>query len=331
MHPRDGAGGNRNGNPKVTGGEGSGRLPRVNLASSRHEGGSHLDAVRLHERSGSGEAPMSTLAGKTILMSGGSRGIGLAIARRAARDGANVALLAKTSDPHPALEGTVHTAAAEIEAAGGQALPIVGDVRDEASIESAVARTVERFGGIDIVVNNASAIDLSPTRTLSSKKFDLMHSINMRGTFLMSQKAIAHLERSDNPHILTLSPPINLNPRWAGSHLGYTMAKYGMSLVTLGLAEELREAGIAANSLWPHTLIATAAVRNLLGGERGIARSRSPEIMADAAHVVLTSPSRDCTGNFFIDDVVLREAGVTDLSVYGGPDETLERDIFLDE
>ena len=274
---------------------------------------------------------MNTLAGRTILMSGGSRGIGLAIALRAAREGANIAMLAKTAAPQANLEGTVHTAAAEVERAGGQALAIVGDVRDEASIESAVAQTVERFGGIDVVVNNASAIDLSPTRSLSSKKFDLMHAINVRGTYLLSAHAIPHLERSDNAHVLTLSPPINLNPVWAGQHLGYTMAKYGMSLVTLGLAEELREVGIAANSLWPRTLIATAAVRNLLGGDTGIARSRTPQIMADAAHAILTRPSRECTGNFFIDDEVLREGGITDLSPYGGPDETLQRDIFLDE
>jgi citronellol/citronellal dehydrogenase len=274
---------------------------------------------------------MNSLAGRTILMSGGSRGIGLAIALRAARDGANVAILAKTAEPHPQLEGTVHTAAAEIEAAGGQALPIVGDVRDEASIESAVAATVERFGGIDVVVNNASAIDLAPARTLPTKKFDLMHAINVRGTYLLSRHAIPHLEQSGNGHVLTLSPPINLNPVWAGSHLGYTMAKYGMSMVTLGLAEELREAGIAANSLWPRTLIATAAVRNLLGGEASIAKSRSPQIMADAAHAILTRPARECTGNFFIDDEVLHQEGVTDLTAYGGSPETLERDIFLDE
>lgn len=263
-------------------------------------------------------------------MSGGSRGIGLAIALRAARDGANVALLAKTAEPHPALEGTVHTAAAQVGDAGGQGLAIVGDVRDEASIEAAVAATVERFGGIDVVVNNASAIDLSPTRTLPTKKFDLMHAINVRGTFLLSKHAIPHLERSDNAHILTLSPPLNLNPTWAGAHLGYTMAKYGMSMVTLGLAEELREAGIAANSLWPRTLIATAAVRNLLGGEAALARSRSPEIVADAAHAILSRPARECTGHFFIDDEVLAEEGVTDLSGYGGEEGSLQRDIFLD-
>ncbi|HRO94947.1 MULTISPECIES: NAD(P)-dependent oxidoreductase [Micrococcaceae] len=272
-----------------------------------------------------------TLSGRTILMSGGSRGIGLAIAVRAAQDGANVALLAKTERPHPKLEGTIHTAAAAIEAAGGQALPIVGDVRDEASVTQAVARTVERFGGIDVVVNNASAIDLSKTPDLPMKRYDLMQDINTRGSFLLAKTALPHLGRSGAAHILTLSPPLNLNPQWAGRHLGYTIAKYGMSLVTLGLAEELRGQGIAANSLWPRTTIATAAVRNLLGGEEVVARSRIPEIMADAAHEILTRDPRECTGHFFIDDEVLAEAGVTDLSRYGGPEQTLERDIFLDE
>lgn len=272
----------------------------------------------------------TTLAGKTILMSGGSRGIGLAIAERAARDGANVAILAKTDQPHPRLEGTIHTAAAAIEAAGGTALPILGDVRDEESVAAAVAKTVETFGGIDIVVNNASAIDLSPTRALSMKKFDLMQSINCRGSFLLAKTAIPHLEAAENAHILTLSPPIDLQPKWAGGHLGYTIAKYGMSLVTLGLAEELKDAGIAANSLWPRTTIATAAVQNLLGGDETMRRSRTPEIVADAAHVILTSDSRTCTGNFFIDDDVLRGAGVTDLSGYGGVEEELMIDLFLE-
>ncbi|MCE1178403.1 MAG: NAD(P)-dependent oxidoreductase [Micrococcales bacterium] len=270
-----------------------------------------------------------TLAGRTIVMSGGSRGIGLAIAQRAARDGANVALLAKTAEPHPKLEGTIHTAAARIEEAGGHALPVVGDVRDEASVADAVAQTVERFGGIDIVVNNASAIDLSNTSDLAMKKYDLMQDINCRGSFLLAKTALPHLRESDHAHVLTLSPPINLRPEWAGRHLGYTIAKYGMSLVTLGLAEELRADGIAANSLWPRTTIATAAVANILGGEQLVARSRTPEIMADAAYAVLTRDPRTCTGNFFIDDDVLREEGVTDLSAYGGDDLAL--DIFLDE
>ncbi len=271
-----------------------------------------------------------TLAGRTILMSGGSRGIGLAIALRAARDGANVALLAKTDQPDPRLEGTIHSAVAEIEQAGGHALAVVGDVRDDASVADAVARTAERFGGIDIVVNNASAIDLSRTPELSMKKYDLMQDINCRGSFLLAKTALPHLERSDAAHVLTLSPPLNLDPKWAGAHLGYTIAKYGMSLVTLGLAEELRDRGIAANSLWPRTLIATAAVQNLLGGDAAMRASRSPEIVADAAYVILTRDPRECTGNFFIDDEVLREAGVTDLSGYAAADAQLQQDIFLD-
>lgn len=272
-----------------------------------------------------------TLAGRTIIMSGGSRGIGLAIALRAARDGANVTLLAKTGEPHPKLKGTVHTAAAQIEEAGGHALAVVGDVRDDDDVAGAVAATVERFGGLDIVVNNASALDLRPTREIDMKKYDLMQQINARGTFLLSKTALPHLERSDHAHILTLSPPLDLRPQWAGSYLAYTMAKYGMSLVTLGLAEELRDAGIAANSLWPRTTIATAAVANLLGDET-MAASRTPLIMADAAYAVLVRDPRTCTGNFFLDDEVLAQEGVTDLSGYravpgSGP---LREDLFLD-
>jgi citronellol/citronellal dehydrogenase len=275
---------------------------------------------------------MSTLAGRTLLMSGGSRGIGLAIALRAARDGANVVLLAKTSEPHPRLPGTVHTAAAQIEEAGGRAAAVVGDVRRDEDVQRAVDTAVERFGGLDVVVNNASALDLSPTRDIAMKGYDLMQDINARGTFLLSKLAIPHLEASDRAHILTLSPPIDLRPKWAGSYLAYTMAKYGMSLVTLGLAEELRDAGIAANSLWPRTTIATAAVANLLGGEDTVGRSRTPEIMADAAHAVLVRDSRACTGNFFIDEDVLREEGVTDLEQYrvGPGGQPLEADLFLD-
>lgn len=274
---------------------------------------------------------MTTLKGRTILMSGGSRGIGLAIALRAARDGANVALLAKTAEPHPALEGTIHTAAAEIEAAGGQALPVVGDVRDDASVQAAVDATVERFGGIDIVVNNASAIDLSSTDALSMKKYDLMQDINCRGSFLLAKTALPHLRKSDAAHILTLSPPLNLDPKWAGSHLGYTIAKYGMSLTTLGLAYELRDDDISVNSLWPRTLIATAAVKNLLGGDAAAAASRTPEIVADAAYVVLTTPPGQQTGGFLIDDEVLTAAGVTDLEQYSvTPGGQLAPDIFLD-
>jgi citronellol/citronellal dehydrogenase len=276
------------------------------------------------------------LAGKTIIMSGGSRGIGLAIALRAARDGANLAIIAKTTEPHPKLEGTIFTAAKEIEDAGGSALPIVGDVRDDASVASAVAQTVERFGGIDIVVNNASAIDLSGTESLAMKKYDLMQDINCRGTFLLSKLSIPYLRESAqagrNPHILTLSPPLNLNPRWAGAALGYTIAKYGMSLTTLGLAEELRSDGIAVNSLWPRTLIATAAVQYVLGGEDKIKTSRTPAIYADAAYAVLTSTAADTTGNFFIDEDVLAAHGVTDLEHYRVTpgDGELSTDMFID-
>ncbi|MEV5850542.1 NAD(P)-dependent oxidoreductase [Streptomyces sp. NPDC051985] len=277
------------------------------------------------------EEPESrNLSGRVIIMSGGSRGIGLAIALRAARDGASVALLAKTSEPHPRLPGTVYSAAAEIERAGGNALPIVGDVRDDDLVADAVQRTVAAFGSLDICVNNASAIDLSTTEALAMKRYDLMQDINTRGTFLLSKTSLTHLRKSTNPHILTLSPPLNLSPRWLGSHLGYTIAKYGMSLCTLGLADELRDDGIAVNSLWPRTPIATAAVENNAGSEMR-ERSRSPEIMADAAYSILTRDARDCTGNFFLDDAVLAEAGVTDLSRYAlGPERNLGKDLFLD-
>jgi len=273
-----------------------------------------------------------TLAGCTIVMSGGSRGIGLAIALRAARDGANVVLLAKTDQPHPKLDGTVHTAAAQIEAAGGRAAAVVGDVRSEDDVRRAVDVAVQRFGGVDVVVNNASALDLRTTREIDMKRYDLMQDINARGTFLLSKTAIGHLERSRNPHILTLSPPLDLHPRWAGSYLAYTMAKYGMSLVTLGLAEELAPAGIAVNSLWPRTTIATAAVANLLGGAEMVARSRTPQIVADAAHAILTRSARSCTGNFFVDEDVLRAEGITELDGYraGPPGTPLAEDLFLD-
>ncbi|MFF8381421.1 SDR family oxidoreductase [Streptomyces sp. NPDC015661] len=270
-----------------------------------------------------------TLAGRTILMSGGSRGIGLAIALRAARDGANVVMLAKTAMPDPRLEGTVFTAAEEIERAGGKAVAVVGDVRDEDDVHSAVQQAVDSFGGVDIVVNNASAIDLSGTETLGMKRYDLMQDINTRGTFLLSKAAIPHLRASVNPHILTLSPPLNLAPHWIGRHLGYTLSKYGMSLCTIGLAEELAEDGIAANSLWPRTLIDTAAVRNVIGGAD---RARAPQIVADAAHAILTGGSRECTGNLFVDDEVLAAEGVYDLSAYLPADASgeLELDIFVD-
>ncbi|WP_370011310.1 SDR family oxidoreductase [Nocardia cyriacigeorgica] len=275
------------------------------------------------------------LAGKTLIMSGGSRGIGLEIAKRAAADGANITLIAKTDKPHPKLPGTIHTAAAELEAAGGKVLPFVGDVRIDESVADAVQQTIDQFGGIDIVVNNASAIDLSPTDTLSMKKYDLMQDINCRGSFLLSKLCIPALRESAaagrNPHILTLSPPLNLDPKWAGSSLGYTIAKYGMSLTTLGLAEELKSDGIAVNSLWPRTTIATAAVKNLLGGEEMVATSRTPDIYADAAYLVLTSPSTETTGNFFIDDDVLAAHGITELDKYRVTpgDGPLTTDLFL--
>lgn len=272
-----------------------------------------------------------TLAGRTILMSGGSRGIGLAIALRAARDGANVALLAKTSDPDPRLPGTVHTAAEEIRAAGGQALPVVGDVRKDADVQRAVDACVAEFGGIDAVVNNASAINLASTAELPTSRFDLMQQINVRGTWLLTKTALPHLKASDNAHVLTMSPPLNLDPKWLGAHPAYTLAKYGMSLLTLGWATELAGDAIAANTLWPRTIIATAAVQNLLGGDDAMARSRTPAIVADAAHVVLSSTGRSITGQSLIDDEVLATIGVTDLSGYSeGTDDQLVPDVFLD-
>jgi citronellol/citronellal dehydrogenase len=272
------------------------------------------------------------LTGRTVLMSGGSRGIGLAIALRAARDGANVVMLAKTGDPNPKLQGTVHNAVEQVRAAGGQGLAVVGDVRRDEDVLRAVDAAVSRFGGIDVVLNNASALDLRSTRDIDMKKYDLMQDINARGTFLLSKAAIPHLEKSDRAHVLTLSPPLDLRPKWAGSYLAYTMAKYGMSLVTLGLAEELRDVGIAVNSLWPRTTIATAAVKNLLGGDGALARTRKADIMGDAAHAVVTRPSRTCTGQFFIDEDVLREEGVCDFEQYRSVPGSgrLDDDLFLD-
>ena len=257
-----------------------------------------------------------SLKGKTLFISGGSRGIGLAIAVRAARDGANVTIAAKTAEPHPKLPGTIHSAAEEIEKAGGKALPVLCDIREETQVGEAVAKTVEKFGGIDICINNASAIQLTGTLETDMKRYDLMHSINTRGTFLVSKTCIPHLKKAANPHILNLAPPLDMSAKWFKNHVAYTMAKFGMSMCTLGMAEEFRRDGIAVNSLWPLTAIDTAAVRNLLGGKALADMSRSPEIMADAAHAVLTRPSRETTGNFFIDELVLREAGVTDFARY---------------
>ena len=272
-----------------------------------------------------------TLKDKTLFISGGSRGIGLEIALRAARDGANVGLIAKTGEPHPHLPGTVFTAAEAIEAAGGRALPVVGDIRDASQVESAVAATVERFGGVDVCVNNASAINLAGTEALDMKRYDLMQDINTRGTFVVSRACIPHLKRAENPHILTLSPPISLEPRWLGPHVAYTIAKYGMSLCALGFAAELREDGIASNALWPRTLIATAAVQNLLGGDEAMAASRKPQLYADAAYAVITRPSRECTGNTFLCEDVLAEEGVTDMDLYAYvPGSTPQVDLFVD-
>jgi citronellol/citronellal dehydrogenase len=273
------------------------------------------------------------LKGRTIFISGASRGIGLAIALRAARDGANVALIAKTAEPHPKLEGTVYTAAEEIEAAGGQALPIVGDIRDEEQVEAAVAQAVERFGGIDVCVNNASAINLAGIDDLDMKRYDLMQDINVRGTFAVSKACVPHLREGTNPHVLTLSPPISLEPKWLAPHTAYTIAKYSMTLVGLGLAQELREAGVASNTLWPRTLVATAAVNNLLGGDEAMRRARTPQVYADAAYHVLTRPSREYTGQSLLCEDVLVAAGVTDLTPYSaaGADAELAVDLFVDE
>jgi citronellol/citronellal dehydrogenase len=274
---------------------------------------------------------VASLKSKTLFISGGSRGIGLAIALRAARDGANVIIAAKTAEPHPKLPGTIYTSAEAIEAAGGKALPIVCDIRDEKQVEAAVAAGVEKFGGIDICINNASAISLTPTLQTPMARFDLMHQINTRGTFLVSKTCIPHLLKAANPHILNLSPPLNMETKWFAPHVAYTMAKFGMSMCVLGMAGEFRKQGIAVNALWPRTSIATAAVKNLLGGDEMVRCSRKPEIMADAAHIILTRPSREFTGNFCIDDEVLESAGVKDLSHYAvDPGAKLFPDFFVE-
>ncbi|MDT5348797.1 MAG: citronellol/citronellal dehydrogenase [Mycobacterium sp.] len=272
-----------------------------------------------------------SLNGKTMFISGASRGIGLAIAKRAAQDGANIALIAKTAEPHPKLPGTVYTAAKELEEAGGQALPIVGDVRDPDSVADAVAKTVEQFGGIDICVNNASAINLGSITEVPMKRFDLMNGIQVRGTYAVSQACIPHMKGRDNPHILTLSPPVLLDKKWL-KPTAYMMAKFGMTLCALGMAEELRDEGIASNTLWPRTLVATAAVQNLLGGEEAMATARKPDVYADAAYVILNKPSRDYTGNSVLCEDVLFESGVADLSVYDCmPGAKLGVDLWVEE
>lgn len=271
-----------------------------------------------------------SFADRTVVVSGASRGIGLAIALGAARRGANVVLLAKTAEPHPRLPGTVHTAAAEIEAAGGKAVAVVGDVRREEDVARAVDAAVEHFGGVDICVNNASAISVEPTEELSAKKFDLMQDINIRGTFLLTKACLPHLRKSANAHVLTLAPPLNLNPYWLGAHPSYTLSKYGMTLLSLGWASEYADAGIAFNCLWPETYIATAAVANSAGAQTMLAASRSPEIMADSAVEILSRPATQCTGQCYLDVEVLRQAGVEDFSRYGGgPDPII--DIFVDK
>jgi citronellol/citronellal dehydrogenase len=274
---------------------------------------------------------MRTFENKTVLITGGSRGIGKAIAIRLAREGANIAIAGKTAEPNPKLEGTIHTAAEEIAKAGtGKVLPIQGDIRFDESIKDIVGRTVETFGGIDILVNNASAINLAATEQVEPKRYDLIQNINVRGTFFMSQACIPYLKQAHNPHILNLSPPLNLDARWFGPHLAYTLSKYGMSMIVIGLAEELRQYRIAANALWPRTTIATAAVQNLLGGDFLMQRSRTPEIVADAAFYILQRPSFETTGNFFIDEDVLQQEGVADFSKYAiNPDQKLMNDLFL--
>ena len=274
---------------------------------------------------------MATLSGKTLFITGASRGIGKAIGLRAARDGARIVIAAKTEVPHPKLPGTIHTAAEEIERAGGRALPIAVDIRDEAEVERAVARAIETFGGIDILVNNASAISMTDTRNTSMKRFDLMHQVNTRGTFVCTQACLPHLARASNPHVLMISPPLNFDPRWFAPHVAYTIAKYGMSLCVLGMAEEFRGEGIAVNALWPRTTIETAAITYIAGPEM-LRLCRKPEIVADAAHAILTSDARSFTGRFCIDDEVLREAGVTDFSIYrheGVSEQELMPDFFV--
>lgn len=271
-----------------------------------------------------------SLQGKTLFITGASRGIGLAIALRAARDGANIVIAAKTTEPHPKLPGTIYTAAAEVEAAGGKALPVATDIRNEAEVEAAVAKGVTAFGGIDILVNNASAISLTRTPSTPMKRFDLMHTINTRGTYACTQACLPHLKQAANPHVLMLSPPLDLKPGHFGPHVAYSLSKFGMSLCVLGFADEFKSDGIAVNALWPRTMIATSAVRNLLGGEAAVRGSRTPDVVADAAWHILTRPSRTNTGHFFIDETVLREEGVTNFDAYAvDPGAPLLPDLFV--
>jgi citronellol/citronellal dehydrogenase len=273
---------------------------------------------------------MISLKDKVLFITGASRGIGKAIAMRAAKDGAKIAVVAKTAEPNPKLPGTVYTAAEDIEKAGGEALPCIADIRFEDQVQTVIDSTIKEFGIIDILVNDASAISLTSTLQTNMKRFDLMFSVNVRGTFLCSILCIPHLKKAENPHILNLSPPLNLDPKWFKNHVAYTMSKYGMSMCVLGMAEEFKKDGIAVNALWPRTAIATSAVKNLLGGEQAIKQSRKPEIVADAAYLILTSPSKSCTGNFFIDDDVLISHGITDLSKYSVvPGAKLIEDFFL--
>jgi len=273
---------------------------------------------------------MTALAGKTVFITGASRGIGKAMGVRFAQDGANVVVAAKTTEPHPRLPGTIFTAAQEMEDAGGQALAVKVDIRDEANVQSAIDQTIERFGGIDILINNASAISLTDTLSTPMKRYDLMHQINIRGTFMTSKLALPHLLEADNPHILNISPPLNMEERWFAPHVAYTMAKFGMSMCVLGMAGEFRERGVAVNALWPRTAVATAAISNVLGDESSMGFCRKPEIMADAAYAIVTKNAKETTGNFFIDDDVLRAEGVEDFDVYAvDPTKELMPDFFV--
>jgi len=273
---------------------------------------------------------MTTLKGKTLFITGASRGIGLAIAKRAAKDGANIAIAAKSAEPHKHLPGTIYTAAEEVEAAGGKALPLVCDIRFEDQVQAAVDETVKKFGGIDICINNASAISLTGTEATAMKRWDLMHQINARGTFLTSKACIPHLKKAENPHVLMLSPPLDMSPKWFGGHVAYTMAKFGMSMCVLGMAEEFKNDGIAFNALWPRTAIATAAVKFALGGEAMINGSRTTDILSDAAHLIFTKPAKEFTGNFLIDDSFLYQNGVSDFEKYRvDPSKKLFPDFFV--